>query len=362
MKSFDVKIDVSKWKNNYPFVFVHGLEGWGDYTFYNPIYSYWGLLSGSIPNKLNNEGFITASASLAKRGSAWDRACELYAQLSGTVVDYGIEHSRRCKHERFGEDYTGRALLEKWDEENKVNLICHSFGGVTARLMIELLINGSKEEQAVTADEEISPLFTGNHHGLVKSLVTISTPHNGVSAMTIYDEGIPISSLAIKSLEYAVSPIKDGRVEYDCIGYDMHIDASAELNKNLHVHDEIYYISIPTNASHKLLNGIYVPNKRMMEKLFVDSSYLIGKFKGITQKGYVIDESWRENDGVVNVKSAKAPFTEPSVEFDMNNLKPGVWNVMETIYMDHLAIVGGLTKKYDTMQIYIPLLDLINRL
>jgi len=360
-KLLENQIDVSQWKTDYPFIFVHGLEGWGDYTFYNSVYSYWGLMSGSIPNKLSNKGFTTASASLAKTGSAWDRACELYAQLSGTVVDYGVEHSTRCKHERFGADYTGKPLVEQWDSEHKVNLIAHSFGGVASRLLIELLVNGSEEEKAVTGDD-ISPLFTGNHRGLVNSLTTISTPHNGVSAMTIHDEGINVSNWTIKALEYSISPRKDGRVEYDCTGYDMYIDSAAELNSKLHIQDDIYYFSIPTNSSHRLLNGVYVPNRRTTERLFRDTSYLIGKYKGKTKNGYIIDEKWRENDGIVNVISAKAPFTEPSTNFDINNLQPGIWNVMQPVYMDHLAIVGGFSKKYETMHIYVPLLDMINNL
>ena len=37
---------------------------------------------------------------------AWDRACELYAQLNGLVTDYGAGHFARCGHLRYGRDYT----------------------------------------------------------------------------------------------------------------------------------------------------------------------------------------------------------------------------------------------------------------
>ncbi|MDD7534311.1 MAG: hypothetical protein SPK18_10350 [Treponema sp.] len=33
---------------------------------------------------------------------AWDKACELYAQLTGLVTDYGVEHFARCGHLRYG--------------------------------------------------------------------------------------------------------------------------------------------------------------------------------------------------------------------------------------------------------------------
>lgn len=355
-------VDSTKWNSNYPYIFVHGIEGWGDYNFINTFYSYWGLHTGSIPNQLENKGFICASASLAKTGSAWDRACELYAQLSGSIVDYGVAHSTRCNHPRFGKDYTGQALLPQWDSVHKVNLIAHSFGGTTSRVLIQLMVEGSKEEQMATSPEELSPLFAGGHSGYIFSLVTICTPHNGVSAMSIKEEGFEGKSLGTHLLQKSVSPINDKRVVSDCTGWDMRIDSAAELNEKLNVQDDIFYFSIPANASHRLLSGIYIPNKCIMESMFVEASFEIGKYTGVTSNGYEITEEWRENDGIVNLISAKAPFTEPSKEFDKKNISPGIWNIMPTITADHLGVVGGLTKKFDTMSLYVPLFEMINKL
>lgn len=355
-------VDNTNWNSNYPFIFVHGLEGWGDYNAINSIYSYWGLQTGSIPNQLENKGFTCASASMAKTGSAWDRACELYAQLSGTVVDYGAAHSSACNHPRFGQDYTGKALVPEWDETHKINLIAHSFGGVTSRVLIQLLVDGSKEEQLATPAGELSPLFTGGHSGRIFALVTICTPHNGVSAMTINDEGIDSGNWGIKLLQKSISPVGDGRVQTDCTGWEMHIDVATEMNSRLTIQNDIYYFSIPASATHRLLNGIYIPNKCITEPLFVEASELIGKYKGITPAGYKINEDWRDNDGIVNVISAKAPFTEPSVPYNSKNIQTGVWNVMPTVTADHLGVVGGLSKKFDTMSFYVPLFEMINEI
>lgn len=350
------------WNTNYPFIFVHGLEGWGDYNAINSVYSYWGLKAGSIPNQLEDYGFTCASASLAKTGSAWDRACELYAQLSGTVVDYGAAHSSACNHSRFGKDYTGKALVPAWDQTHKINLIAHSFGGVTSRLLIQLLVQGSEEEQLATPAGELSPLFAGGHSGRVYALVAICSPHNGVSAMTINDEGFDGNSWGIRMLQKSVEPIKDGRVQTDCTGWDMHIDVAAELNKKLPIQNDIFYFSIPASSTYRLINGNYVPNKCITESLFVESSTIVGKYKGQTPAGYQITEEWRENDGIVNLISAKAPFTDPSVAFDSQNITKGIWNIMPTVTADHLGVVGGLSKKFDTMSFYVPLLELINNL
>ena len=55
----------------------------------------WGMTGGDTIIYLNNQGYESYSASVDPAGSAWDRACELYAELYGTRVDYGEAHSRR---------------------------------------------------------------------------------------------------------------------------------------------------------------------------------------------------------------------------------------------------------------------------
>lgn len=38
---------------------------------------------------LREKGYDCHAASVSPTGSAWDRACELYAQLAGKRTDYG---------------------------------------------------------------------------------------------------------------------------------------------------------------------------------------------------------------------------------------------------------------------------------
>ena len=89
----DVKADTENWNTNYPCVFVHGLMGWGSYDAQYKLMPYWGMFAGDLMKKLNRDGFDCYAASVSGTASAWDRACELYAQLTGTVVDYGKSHS-----------------------------------------------------------------------------------------------------------------------------------------------------------------------------------------------------------------------------------------------------------------------------
>lgn len=77
-----VKVDDTKFNTEYANVFVHGLAGWGSYTWYNDFLPYWGMFGGDLMQYLNARGFECYSAAVDPTGSAWDRACELYAQLT----------------------------------------------------------------------------------------------------------------------------------------------------------------------------------------------------------------------------------------------------------------------------------------
>ena len=61
------------------YVFVHGLSGWGSYDKTYRRMPYWGMFGGDLMKYLRGQGFSCAAASVAPEGSAWDRACELYA-------------------------------------------------------------------------------------------------------------------------------------------------------------------------------------------------------------------------------------------------------------------------------------------
>ena len=70
-----------------PVVFVHGLMGWGQRDKINRIMPYWGMTTGSLTDYLSSQGYETYAASVGPISSAWDRACELYAQLVGARTD-----------------------------------------------------------------------------------------------------------------------------------------------------------------------------------------------------------------------------------------------------------------------------------
>lgn len=316
-------VDAEKWNTNYPYVFVHGLMGWGSYDDQYKIMPYWGMFGGELLGKLNDKGYDCYAASVAPNDSAWDRACELYAQLTGSVVDYGKEHSERCGHERYGKDFTGNALLKKWNEENKINLLGHSFGGATIRVFASLMAVGSRAEIEATKENDISPLFTGGKADWIYSLTSLAAPHNGTTAYGL-ENNAPENS--------------------DNAAYDMFIDHALALNKTIVTREETYYFSVPCTATTKTDYGTYIADNSKMEILFRSGANEMGRLTGTTSGGYVVDESWLENDGLVNTVSSAAPSSAPSTNFEENNIERGIWNIMPVYVGDHMSLQGGLFK------------------
>ena len=365
-----VKAEPENFKTNYTFVFVHGLSGWGSYDTQNKFLKYWGMRGGDLMKYLNEQGFNCVSASVAPHGSAWDRACELYAQLTGSVVDYGAEHSKRCNHERFGTDYSKNPLVEKWDAENKINLLGHSFGGATVRLMSELMANGSKAEQEATDKDDLSPLFAGGKADWIYSITALAAPHNGTTAYDVGDVEDDVPNTFKYKMQDKLNSIMasankeedDSRADFDNANYDMLLDNAKALNDKISTLENVYYFSIPCSSTIKQDDGTYTPDESKTEALFVKTSRLMGKFKETSKGGVVADETWFENDGLVNTISARAPFDAPQREYKEGEVKPGEWNIMPTFDGDHMSLQGGLMIKKDVRDFYTKHLSMINSL
>lgn len=335
-----IEVNTADWETDYDYVFCHGLNGWGSYDFQNNFLPYWGMFGGDMTKNLNKLGFSCYSASVDPEGSAWDRACELYAQLMGTRVDYGKAHSEKFGHERFGKDFSDRRLIESWSATDKINLLGHSFGGVTVRLLAELMANGSEQERLATDSNDISELFTGGKADWIYSITTLAAPTNGTTA---YGFGDP-----------------ERMENHDCAAYDMYIDNALAINENISTQSCTYYFAIPCSSTNKTDEGYYVPDEELNEFIMTSSAAEMGKLTGVTPKGFVCDESWLENDGLVNTISAGAPFNAPSKSLDKNDIQPGIWNVAETYRGDHMALNGDLFKPNNIRTLYSDWMDMIN--
>ena len=240
----EVDVDPESFNTNYTNVFVHGFSGWGEYNTLNSVFPYWGVNNGDLMKYLSARGFDCHAATVSPSASAWDRACELYAQLTGTVTDYGKAHSERCSHNRYGTDFSKKPLINEWDSENKINLLGHSFGGATVRMLVSLMTKGSEEEIAATPEYEISPLFTGGKSDYIYSVVSLAAPHNGTASYNITeDENVTLKGFD-RLIAMATKAKEDGRSAEDYANYDMYIDNALALNRQLALPENIYYFSV----------------------------------------------------------------------------------------------------------------------
>ncbi len=316
---------------------------------------------------LRQKGIDCYAASVSPQGSAWDRACELYAQISGGLVDYGLAHSKRFRHARYGADFTGRPLIDSWDNDTRLVLIGHSFGGATIRLFSELLANGDAEERKATKEADLSDFFKGGMADRIFSMVTLASPMNGTTAYDLYEDPdfdmkkvrVPLWSRLFAIMMTKGNRIRqDGRDPKDYANYDMHIDNAFRMNERITTLPHVYYFSAPCSHTKQCPDGTYRPKKKM-EPLFHRHSCLMGSYTGKTRGGIFIDELWLENDGLVNTISAMAPSGAASKSLDRARLEPGMWNVFPTLEGDHMWVQGGLFRRHHINDFYLDLIGVI---
>ncbi len=385
----DCTIDTSLFKTDYPYIFVHGMGGWApDNEFYS-MSPYWGgglsLSDNDLIKILNEQGVEAYAPAVGPLSSAWDRACELYAQLMGTVVDYGEAHSKAHNHDRYGFSYEGNAIMgEPWDMEEKINLVGHSFGGATVRLLVSLLAYGSEDEINATGDDT-SPLFLGGHDGCIHSCITLSAPHDGSQvANYLVDTKVPMMLMAtafnligrfignnflVFSFQlghYGLTPkqgeskaalsLKNIRAFYeanDNCGYDMTLAGAAELNESIDLATNTYYYSYTTATTETDCLGKQTPMKTL-NPIFYISSFMIRLTEGKTIDGVKIEGNWAVNDGIVPLASALYPARDAATACDYEDalaageeIETGRWYYTDTMVgMDHFDFCG--TEDYPT--------------
>lgn len=357
-----------------PVVFVHGMFGWGQNEGINKKAPYWGATNGSITDFLSVYGVECYAASVGPMSSAWDQACELYAQLTGTRVDYGEVHSKKFGHKRYGRTYD-KPLFDGWNAEKKIHLIGHSFGGNSSRMFTHLLTNGAPEEVQASGDN-VSPLFLGGKENLIYSVTAICSPLDGTKAYETASKYKLIQPLKYIAYNYAgifgrtsvghkfadfhleqfgltetpnekdtepfAKAIKALFNTNDCIAYDMYAQGSKELNEKIKISPSVYYFSYPFDAvdssTGKPENTDFILMKATSALMLHESKKSGREFVG--------------NDGLVDVESSKHPSTEPFKDFESSCIEAGLWNVMPVAIGDHGTPIGLFADKNKTYEFY----------
>ena len=391
-------------ENEYPFVFVHGMGGWGAYEENAPM-PYWGGMGfdglkmstsdTNIVDILNSYGVETYEASVGPFSSAWDRACELYAQLTGTVVDYGEAHSKEHNHERYGYSYEGKALMgENWDLTTPINIMGHSFGGPTVRLFASLMYYGDEAEMAATG-EETSPLFKGGHD-VIHSCTTFSSPNDGTPIAdflvdlklialiafagnllgTLFGDNVMMWSLRFGHFgitppegqdraKFSIRNIVNFYNANDNCGYDMTIDGARKLNEKINVAPNTYYYSYTAIATKENALGM---QQLQTASLFSFSSLVLSLYEGKTLDGVEMTKEWAISDGIVPYASAKCPMkdldTAKSYSEAMANgeeILPGRWYMMDPLMdFQHASYMGTIGWPTSVEDFYTSYINMVN--
>lgn len=376
-------------QNKYPIIFIHGMFGWGRDEGINKIAPYWGGTTGSLMKYFESKNIEAYDVSVGPLSSAWDNACEIYAQLTGTTVDYGEAHSKAHGHDRYGRTYK-EALVPDWGENKKIHLIGHSHGGQGARLLAHLLTYGDQDEIYATDKENISPLFTGGKEYLVESVTTICTPNNGTTSYNFCETFYlkPIMSFiatfyaGIMGRSFLNGTLVDFHLEHfgltnipgeiipkdklsdainrfgntkDAVVYDLSIEGAKGLNDKIEISKNINYFCYAYDTSGK---NSKLPINTDFFFLALTSTLLLLYGTPEDTAGIIFNDDWLSNDGLVNTVSAKNPFDEPSREFD-GKIEKGIWNVMPTRVGDHGTPIGLFSNKEEVHSYYDELISML---
>ena len=370
--------------NNHPIILVHGFLGWGKEEVGD--LNYWGG-ENDIEGFLIEKGYTVYSVSLGPVSSTYDCAIETFYQIKGGQVDYGHDHSKKYNIVRRPKGKIYKGLYPQWNDENPVHLIGYSFGGLTNRMLLYLLNSTFNNEDTDELDK--SELLGKSMKNWIKSITTMSTPHNGstlsdivIGAVPFTDNLLPIANLISTNYydfdldHWNLSKNEDESIRQyiarltshsawntkNSIAWDSSIKGARELNDILTIDPDVYYFSSSTVASIlDTATGRHKPAE-YISTMSYPWSWLIGRSLVDMGNGQKTNEDWFKNDGTVNTISMKRPFTGKNGPEPMrllsssNQIEPGVWLHIGEFPFDHKAFVGHFlddpNKINDIMRIF----------
>jgi triacylglycerol lipase len=365
--------------NNFPVVTVHGLFGWIKEEMN---IDYWGNIFSDASLKIYE-------AEVGPVSSWHDRACEVIAQVKGLRVDYGLEHSKKYGHKRYGKDYRKKGFHPQWDDKNPIHLIGHSAGGNSIRMVQHLL--------------DIDHYNLGSNADWVKSISCISSVLNGTpvpymlgcNKKTGIVAKVSVASLLERLVLLCARATKGTMITYDFnleqwgfkktgtlredikqvsnlslfngkdnLAYNLTMQGSYEFNGEIKSYPNTYYFGYATEQTFQLpFFKTHYPKPRMNILIWLTGvfggKYNFEKnppFEGWGQ-GHLQNHKWWSNDGLVPEISQYYPFINEAIHHPIaftkgisnkNTFTKGIWyyeNITEAtgISFDHMDIVCGAT-------------------
>ncbi|KAJ3126556.1 hypothetical protein HK101_005732, partial [Irineochytrium annulatum] len=324
-----------------PFAAKFGSSG-NSYPVVMVLIHYFGGISSNLVGLLRQNGYTVYQPKMGPISSNWERACEVYAQLTGSVVDYGVARAKMMGHSRFGEDFTGKALYPEFaaDPQAKITMMGHSMGGPTGRMFISLMRYGFQAEvdAAIAANTTVSPLFwTNRTDSQVAGFVSIA----GVLGGSTFDDYLRsnglFSTFVIKIVElligadHLIPNLYDFQLghwgldpspgepflsyitrlfssSYPSVPsnglFDLGVQGTRDpLLSWVRNAPECYYFSVAALTTYQL-GGVSLPLPRT-NAILQPFSTVMGTYSNASLHLQGGDEAWRPNDGQVSVVSAR---------------------------------------------------------
>jgi triacylglycerol lipase len=358
-----------KANNNYPIVLIHGFIGWGPEEMGG--YNYWGGNYDYV-EYLDSLGYEVYNVSVGPISSNWDCAVEAYYKIKGGQVDYGKRHSTQYGIIQKPSSKKWPGLYPEWDADHPIHIIGHSMGGQTARRLQYLLETEIYVDSARIIPES-SDLLGQNHQNWIRSITTMSSPHNGTTLSDIITKSVPflqdfIGLAAVignrfysfdleqwgfkknseESLSRYFTRIRNhpAWATNNFSSWDMSLEGARQLNTVAVANKNIFYFSFATSNTHLApLSGKHVPNHDM-SLILRPNARAMGKQIDYWADSTSTDSTWFENDGIVNTISMIGPTTglngsDPIIEYQVNKVfVPGSWYYMGKLTMDHRTLMG----------------------
>ena len=366
---FLISLSFLKAQNDFPIVLIHGFMGWGPDEMGS--YSYWGGKNDFVKD-LEKQGHVVFELSVGPVSSNWERAIEVYYQLKGGQVDYGKKHADKYGIIQKPDGKHFEAVYPEWSYNNPIHIISHSMGGQTARMLNYLLTQEFYEDNNYQV-KELSLLLGQSQEGMIKSITTIATPHDGTTLTSLTVKIIPFIQYFVGvaglvgtdfynfDLDQWGFKRQENEAWFQYVNrmrehpawktknisaWDLSLSGAKELNGFLQASPDIYYFSFVTTTT-LLDDGTGLHTTLPDTPLLIRSrAKLMGSRPGYWPDGSPTDSSWYENDGVVNTVSMYGPTTgangaDPFVEYEKNELLiPGQWYWIKVNDMDHWSMLG----------------------
>ncbi|CAI7823006.1 unnamed protein product [Closterium sp. NIES-54] len=354
-----------------PIVLVHGIFGFGHGKF--------GGISYFGGAEYRHDKVLVPD--LGSLTSIHDRARDLFYYLKGGTVDYGVEHSAACGHDRFGKTYQqGKHPL--WDAQHPIHLVAHSSGVQAARMLQHMLHNKEFEGHEDTSADWVASItsLSGALNGTTRVYIDGLSVRDGVTMRpmcllqvlrigSIIFEWLDIAPLKafysfgfdhfplswrrvglwglVKALAGKTGPFASG----DWMLPDLSLHRSMELNKKLHTHPNTYYFSYATVKTRNLM-GWVVPAALSIHPLFTLRSLqlCLWRLPKHAPRPYPTyrDKDWWHNDGALNTISMLYPrFPTPQPHSPLPRIqpsqstppyKPGIW-YFSLLEADHILFI-----------------------